>query len=83
MGPNKIEKMGLSRQWIARVKRMEEAYKILRFEVLKSFHESWIETIKNLCCEEERAAGLKLGTFVDNIKSSCKYFFHYCSCKCH
>jgi len=80
MGPDKIQKMGLSRPWISRVQKTVEAYKLLRFEELKRYHETWMKAIKTICCEPE-ANGFKDYWWTPK-KTGCIAYFEFCACHC-
>jgi len=80
MGPGKVQKMGLSRRWLSRVQKTVEAYKMLRFEELKRYHEVWMKALKAICCEPEAEH------FVDYWwtpkETGCIAYFEFCSCQC-
>jgi len=81
MGPGKIQKMGLTPQWIDRVKKTVDEYEILRFNKLRNYHETWTGVIKMICCEEPEAQDYPL--FWTDKEAGCIAFFQFCECNCH
>jgi len=80
MGTDKMQKMGLSPRWLNRVQKTVKEYKMLRFEELKRYHETWMKALKSICCEPEAE------DFVDYWwtpkETGCIAYFEFCSCQC-
>jgi len=67
-GRRKMERMGTYIPWIDRAMVMSKEFNILRFAVLRRYHEKWIQLIKEHCCKSQ--------------KLTCFHFRDVCDCEC-
>jgi len=66
-GRSKMVRMGLYNEWIDRAMTMFEELNLSRFDLLRGYHEKWIESIRILCCKG---------------KKGCTFFLEVCDCSC-